>query len=333
MYDKKSDALKLFLAEFRNGSSSKWLKDKDYYKTKIYSHYLGNLNQTLQNLIKDGLLRRMTPEEIIAEDYKITELKEECKKRGLKVSGKKADLVARLLEADSDLLKSYEKRDDLWICTALGVVMVEDFYKQQEQMEKDLRTLVFAFFDNKRFKDAANAVEQIRSRRIFPDWFTTSDKIEPEISLDHEEKEVEIIWNETPKVLRKIKSSFVDKARYWISYDILRGTNHIREFEKEPTDIEGVSIGQVMQALMIYASGKMQLSEWQKIRIFKGVRIEGLPSETVLCPECQKLTGKIYDFKKAPVIPNEKCRNASPCPLCYVADTEGPKKGLFGLFG
>ena len=330
MYNKKGDALKLFLAEFRNGSSVTWISDKEYYKTKIYSFYLGDLKKIISSLTKDGLLRLMTPEEIFSKDNKITDLKEECKKRGLKVSGKKDELVARIMEADPDLRKNLEKQNDQLICTTTGQIAVNEFYERMKQQEKDLQTLVFALFEEKRYKDAANAVEQIRNRRVFPDWWM--DDFTSQLSLDVEEKEVEMIWKETPKALSGLKKAFLDKARFWISWDMLWGTNHIREFEKEPTNVDGLSIGQVMQALMIYATGKRQLADLQKTRVFKGVRIVGLAKDTVLCPECQKLTNKVYDLKKAPVIPNEKCQNPAPCPLSYIADMEGPKKKLFGLF-
>ena len=85
---------------------------------------------------------------------------------------------------------------------------------------------------------------------------------------------------------------------------------------------------------MIYASGKLELEEMKNHRFIKGVQIESLIKDAVLCPECQKLTGKVYDLRKAPVIPNEKCKNSAPCPLCYIADTsdDKPKKKLFGIF-
>ncbi|MBR6089995.1 MAG: SAP domain-containing protein [Anaerolineaceae bacterium] len=200
---KKEDALKLFLGEFRGGSSTNWFDNKDYYKTKIYNYYLGNLKKTLDALSKDRMVRRMYPDEILDMDYRVPELKEECKIRGLKVSGKKADLIDRLLEADQDLRKACEKRDDLWICTAIGLVILEEFYRKMEQQEKDLQTQVFSLLEEKRYKDAAKAVEQIRNSLVFPDWMPND--FTSQISLDHEEKEVEIIWNDIPKALNKLK--------------------------------------------------------------------------------------------------------------------------------
>ena len=330
MYNKKSDALLLFLAEFRSGLSAEWMNDPDYYKTQIYTQYLGNLKKVMQGLVKDGQLRRMTAAEILDMDHKVTDLKEECKKRGLKVSGKKAELITRILEADPDLLKACEKRDDLWICTTIGLSAVYDFYKQQDRIEKNLQDQVFGYLSERKFSEAAKAVAEVRNNRVFPDWFGIGSG--SEITLSQQQKEVEIIYNETPKALKKVDKVLLERARGLISWDILRGTNSFRKYENEPTNINDLTTADVMQEFMIYASGKLQLEQWQKVRYAKGVRIEPL-YHADLCPECQKLIGKVYDKKKVPVIPNEKCLNTAPCPLCYVVEhEEKPKKKLFGLF-
>ena len=318
-----SEAESLFLAEFRNGSDIKWLSDKQYYKVQTYSRYFGSLTKKFDFLQKNGYVCKMSPMQIVDYNLKLTDLKNECKIRGLKVSGKKIDLAARILESDPNFVNKCEKKDGLWICTPDGEKIVTAYYEEVQKKELFLRNKVFALLHAGRIKESITAVETYRNNLIFSDWLSmdlsgaiTSSKL----SLAREYDRIKIVLSETPKHLRNISPQYLEKARLLTSFDMLRGTNNIRKYLNTPTNIEGVSVGSVMWTLMLYASGKVNIADMKKHGFVKSVQIQPLHPEENLCAECKKIAGKTYTLDKVPVLPNEKCLNPSPCRLDYRAD-------------
>ena len=122
--------------------------------------------------------------------------------------------------------------------------------------------------------------------------------------------------------MKTLSVEYLDKARALAVYDRFRGTNCIRKYEEEPTNVEGLSLGKAVQVFAAYASAKVYLKEIRGVCIYGGVKIMPISKDLEVCPECQKLVGKTYSFNKnIPVIPNEKCINPAPapCSLTYFA--------------
>lgn len=335
-----------FLGEFNVGSDIQWFDDKEFYKTKIYTKELGNLKKHFNSLVKKGYVERMNSAQIVELEFKLTELKEECKKRGLKTSGKKEVLAKQLVAYDPDFVRLCNV-SEMWICTEEGRKIVTSYYDQKQQCEDALREFVFQCVKEKELAKAASAVEAYRNQQLFSDWFDTSGE-RHSLSLTQETEVAKTVISETPYALRNLSPEYLDKARALVVYDLFRGTNCIRKFEGESTNVEGLSLGKAMHVFEIYANGKKDLKNYKKIASIKGVKIMTFPKGGDVCPECQKLAGKVYSInQKIPVIPNEKCVNTAPCPLSYLAvfnyemdtveEAQEPKKESFGflkrLFG
>ncbi len=309
-----TDAKKLFLAEFRNGTDIKWLDDKNYYKSQIYSSHFGDIKRQFETLRKNGLVEKMSPAQIVSHNLKLTELKDECKKRGLKVSGKKDDLVARLLEADPNFIDRCKNKNGLWICSSTGLEIVNAYYSEEKQREEYLKEKVFSLIRSREYKTAALEVEIYRNRKVFTDWMGAG-----HLSLAGEADKIKTICENIPNGLNRLDEFSLEKARLLVSYDMLRGTNEIRKFQSEPTNVPELSIGTAMTILMNYACFREDLKEWKKSKVVTGVQIIG----DGLCPECQKICG-IYTWKdQIPEIPNPKCQNSDPCRPLWLAVTMG----------
>ena len=311
-----------FLGEFNVGSDILWFDDKDFYKTKIYTKELGNLKKHFNSLVKKSYVERMNSAQIVELEFKLTELKEECKKRGLKTSGKKIVLAQQLVDYDPDFVKLCNAKSEMWICTEEGRKIVKSYYDQKKQCEVELQEFVFRCVKEKELPKAASAVEAYRNQQLFSDWFDISDERNP-LRLNRELEESEIICSEIPFALKKLSAEYLDKARALAVYDRFRGTNCIRKYGEEPTNVEGLSLGKAVQVFAAYASAKVYLKEIRGGCIYGGVKIMPISKDLEVCPECQKLVGKIYSFNKnIPVIPNEKCINPAPCTLTYFAVME-----------
>ena len=130
-----------FLGEFNVGSDILWLDDKDFYKTKIYTKKLGNLKKHFNSLVKKGYVERMNSAQIVELEFKLTELKEECKKRGLKTSGKKIVLAQQLVDYDPDFVKLCNAKSEMWICTEEGRKIVKSYYDQKSSARSNYKSL------------------------------------------------------------------------------------------------------------------------------------------------------------------------------------------------
>ena len=100
---------------------------------EFWSNHVGALSEEVTKLIQLGLIKVAGTREEMMGGFRVQDLKPLLKERGLKVSGKKDDLVDRLLgsltEADAERLTS---GIDFYTLTEEGLRVVKDHLQEKE---------------------------------------------------------------------------------------------------------------------------------------------------------------------------------------------------------
>ncbi len=91
--------------------------------------------KVVQRLIDAELLALAPLSAKLESAFKATEIKALLRERGLPVSGKKADAIARLVEADRAAMEAKVAHITAYICTASGRALAEAYSTREEDAQ------------------------------------------------------------------------------------------------------------------------------------------------------------------------------------------------------
>lgn len=106
------------------------------------SYWRGEFNKPLKQVIEDMLLERVLKklglDECLAHKFKVSELKEMLRRRGLPVSGRETELIDRLIQADRGGMEEVVMGFTLLRCSSLGREVVHQHRIRKARQESRL---------------------------------------------------------------------------------------------------------------------------------------------------------------------------------------------------
>jgi hypothetical protein len=267
-----------------------------------------------QNLIR--LAKPSADAEYLA-DYLISvdELKRLLKQEGLKVSGKKKDLINRLLEHKPSLLVAALPDKPLFMTTDSGSALVSNRvrarYSRREQCELTILDLIY----EGKINDAIEAWNQ------YAQGETYASSVESE-RLDREIRILNTIRHEVCTYLTsRLSLEAIDALRTYASIRHVCGKSLTQPaLEKLGPDLERfskLSNGQPAdisaRMLTFYAIGQ------EKLRSFKrmGFHLVSVSACSESCQHCQDQSKVQCPIEQAPELPHSLCTHAMGCRCTY----------------
>ncbi|MDD2978222.1 SAP domain-containing protein [Aquabacterium sp.] len=110
----------------------------------------------LDEFDRERLTRLATPSEVLNHEHKLDSLRAMCRAENLKVSGKKAEVIARLLTANP-LRVPLEQCSAYRTLTDAGIARVESYYREEERSWNAVAAAIIAALD----RDDISAVVEI----------------------------------------------------------------------------------------------------------------------------------------------------------------------------
>jgi len=251
----------------------------------------------IRGFIRDGLLEPYVPskEERAQLLFKLTELKDMARERGLKLSGSKEELVRRLLTADlsgiSAIIAARELR--LVQCSAFGVVFADRYSQRRQAMERSVET---ALREGK-LEEAIKSLESFEAELGFA-------KLESERA--RRLGDVRPIMTGHPRALHRHPKLKLRDVRTSAAM-VMLGIKRSRDF---PPDI-----GERIDALVNYGQNYRNLQSWRQSGCVRGVGILG--SADGPCEECMKLHNRVWSLNEVPELPNPRCTTEGGCRCSY----------------
>jgi hypothetical protein len=313
---KKSNAHLELLKKFEEQYSP-----EDIYRSEVWcNQWKDVLGEHPQKAIKrftdEGILVEADLPRLLRYKFLVKELKEMCQQRGLPVSGKKDDLISRLIQADEKGMQQLVKGLKLLCCTEKGLPIVQEYISYRKEERRIADDIVLDALKKKEFRSAAQTMidyeaNQVFSRGIGIDW-----KHQKTSRYVDELGEIFIC---KPKILDSVPNEKMELLRIMAGFAYLWGKSESRLFK----DIEQIHsrLDNVVAARMIefYIISKRNIAEYRETKgIIKFVKV--LVAEDA-CEHCKKQSNKKYKLAgDIPELPDHKCTHEMGCRCSYIAE-------------
>ena len=235
------------------------------------------------------------------------------KQRGLPMSGRKEDLIAHLVQADTEGMKKAVAGLSVIHCTEQGLAVVEQYLNGEKEKRTKVEQQVINAIRKRKFKEASQLVagfeaEQVFQRGINVDW------------KNHDpSRDVAILSNmfdSAPKKLAGLKAELLEQLRVAAGMMHLWGTNRGKEWlstnEKSGLGIDNDS---AIRMLLSYAMCRHEIADYKRIGV-KTVKILTC-NDSHVCDKCRKLASKTHKLSEVPELPYEKCTCEFGC-RCWI---------------
>lgn len=155
-------AHRLFFIKATNRTTFKLLA-ADYWADKV-----GEASATYQRCIAGGFIAPASIEQIIDLNYKKEELKPLLKERNLKLSGKKDELIARLMAADPVWCKTQTEGNQLYVRTPAGQRLADEIYDAIGREEGEMEARLLLLVHDGKYEDAFHTWAAWDEDQVFP---------------------------------------------------------------------------------------------------------------------------------------------------------------------
>ena len=289
-------------------STSYWSKQwEDVAKTPII--------KTIHFLIDTKLIEFPKLPVVLDYVYKVSELKEFCKERGLITTGKKGELIERLITADETGMITSVKNQNLYICSEKGMVLAQDYINQKKKDSDLAKGIIVEALKKRDFKLASRTLINYEINQFFQRGLNVNWKTE---EVESFVPTLISIFSKTPTVLRDISEDKLEILRLVSGLNYLWGENDwslLEGLEKISTRYDNVTCTRLIES---YVINLHELSEGRELaRETKNIKYKveiSTCNDELVCPECAKIAKKKYPITgEIPELPYIYCKNGCRC--------------------
>lgn len=311
-----SPAHQLLLSRFLSGDSPPAYRNADFWEPVL----MESPSVAIDQFIRYEMIEPASLDEHVTYKFKVSDLKTMLKERKLKISGKKDELVKRLIENDErSMLKATEELN-IFHCTREGTAMAEAFLKEEQVKKCSATEKTKTLLSEKKFSDATKVLIQYEASQVFQrgfgiDWKTYNGM--------HEVKDLKLIFSTTPAIIKGLVIDKLNQLRVAASMMLLWGNNTVRDWLPENFET-GINLSPdaTCRMLVFHARNKRRIEEYRKNGVIS-VEIVGA-NDDKSCQECKKLDGKVFNIERMIQIPHKKCTCEMGC-RCRIVASEFSK--------
>ncbi|MEI7901431.1 MAG: SAP domain-containing protein [bacterium] len=263
----------------------------------------------IKRFADDGYIELCPLEAKVDIKFKATDLKDLLKQRGLKCSGRKSDLVTRLIEYDRSSLEELTRDVIGFQCTALGRQPAEKFKAEMDAERNQAEQDVLALLTGRDFRGAVLRMAKYEALQVFSrgmgiDW----KRYNPESDLIV----LKAMFDETPQLLMHIQHDLLDAFRLGAGMMHLLGSSSAKKwFDEMPETGIHLDAETSIRMLFFFGIHKRKLSDYRcaDVRI---VEVLGCNDEAS-CPQCRAIAGKRFPLSRTPELPLPSCTCTDGC--------------------
>jgi hypothetical protein len=313
---RSSSAHLLLLSKFRNGDSPARYYNADYWEAALKEKPA----KVIEQFIKEEMLELAELPELLNYKFKVSDLKSMLREKGLKVSGRKEELIQRLIDNDAKSMYEVTKGIDLYRCTAAGKQLAEHYLEDKRVKRETAEQEILSLLMGEEFLEAVCVVAQYEATQVFArgigiDWKNYDGTSDVE-SLG-------VIFNTTPAILKGIEENQLRQLRPAAGMMLLWGTNNARHWLPEGFET-GIHLDgdTACRMLVFHAYHLRHIKEYKELGC-RTAKVEILGAgDDATCSECRKINGKKYRIENVPELPYAKCTSEFGC-RCTVLPVVG----------
>lgn len=316
----------LFGIDWRKSAAHKLLLTKfigphllsDYTSSEPWKQVLRESPQkAILRFEKEGVLVRGSLPDCLDASFTLTELKDFLRARQLKVSGKKEDLIARLVDADPDGMKKAVGNEPVFVCSPAGLALATEIKHQIDQLRNDAEQQTIVALVAGNYYHAGKTVAAFEARQVFPRGLGIQwDRHDPNV----DKVPLQIIMTATPLILKNLPPDQIQGLRIPAAMMYLWGTSSARKWFAEGFIVDShMDRDAAARMLVFYARHKVQLAQYKKF----GQRIVCVFSANDCCTKCRPFHNKVFPIDKLPEFPYEHCTDPMGCRCTLAPYVEG----------
>lgn len=306
------------LKQFRTGGNPEQIPPEAWQD--FWAHKLGMpFKQATKALFAEGLLREASPAAKLAGSRNLSELKALAKKMGLKVSGRKDELAARLLEnADPDLLGELA-RTKMWVLSDTARMIVEENREYKKAQLRETRVETLELLRRKKLKEACELVGEYEQAQFYPrgigvDWSTVDKAMYQSLKT---------VFAAQPKFHKRRFGKVSSELRERAAMSVLWGTSEFGDiFQKSELPEQSEQVELFSRMLGCHAGYLRELRQMKKLAsdgFDLQCEILVVEDQNTTCEACLSDASKVYRLEDVPELPHEYCECAIGCRCNLVA--------------
>jgi len=309
----------LLLSKFLTPNSDTDFAQADFWRASWGDALGTGLDRAVRSLVHDGLLGAPTKQGLLRR-MTMVELRERLKELNLSSSGRKEDLVQRLMKANPQYLEEAARTSKLMECTDRGRALAEEYLNRQKEARFRVEHEVLDSLAKGQFVEAARRTGSFEAQQVFPrgmgiDW----QNYRPDTDI----RVLKRIFTAQPKILKSISDHHLAVLRLLAGMMLLWGTNRNKDW---------ISIGfetglqfdneTAARMLLFYGRSQTELAEYRSSAVVEAVQVLAASDS---CAHCQALAAKKtkYRLDRVPELPYEKCTSGKGCRCVFVAVVKG----------
>lgn len=310
---RKSNAHLLLLSKFLHPRTA-----DDFAESDAWRMALGEKpRQAIKRLLDENMLVQADLSTQLDYKFKAAELKDMLKKRGLPVSGRKGDLIQRLIQADPEGMNQAVSELTVLLCSEHGREIAEQYLANEKVKRRRIEQQVMEYLRQRKFKDASIAVASYEAEQVFPrgigvDWKHHNPA--PDIAM------LNAIFGNKPKILARLNDSQSNALRLAAGMMYLWGTNQCKEWL--PPDFEtelAIDNEAAARMFLFHAINRVNIANYKRSGVVKQVEILAAQDS---CDACKNISGKRFKLSEAPELPYEHCTHEMGCRCTLLAITK-----------
>lgn len=307
MQNSFSKANFLLLTKFLRGADPAHFNDDTHWDSVLGVKTCDAIN----SMISRGLLVTSTLDELLTTKFNVAQLKDALNSVQLKTTGKKSDLVTRLI-ADAPL-KARELAGDLVIlkCSPEGALVGQKFLHEQAALLEAAEDKVKNHLIERRFEDAAKTVREFESQQVFQRGVGISWN---DYSSSSEIEDLRVIFGRKPKLLGSVNSAQLEAVQFAAGMMLLWGSGRATKWLPTEFSLDSHLDGEAACRMMIFhATFVRNMRKYAEMGI-KEVTVLGV-DDPQSCDECIKLFNVQFAINDVPELPLAACTCSIGCRL------------------
>jgi hypothetical protein len=296
---RKSSAHLLLLSKFCKGDSPDKYRDSEDWQAVLKEKPL----KAIERFLQEGVLEPAGLRQLVNHKFKASDLKSMAKESGLKVSGRKEELIERLLENNQHSMINATKGLVMYQCTAQGEQIAKHYLNGENTKRETAEQQVLDFLRSLKFSKALQVVADFEASQVFPrglgiDW--------KNYDAESGVETLKSIFHSTPRILQRIEDERLRELRLAAAMMNLWGVNTSERWLSAnfKTGIH-IDSDSACRMFIFHAAHMRSMRNYKRAGI-KTVEISAV-GDARSCEACQKIDGKKYKLANVPELPYAKC--------------------------